>query len=113
MSAQELPTKMYPNGTKTWSESVKTSLLSLLETKLMLKTEKLKLSRSLSTERRIFNTMISQQRATINLRNHSSGSLEDSLGNSLRLFYINYRDPNLVLVEAPVLQPSEVVIEHD
>jgi hypothetical protein len=46
------------------------------------------------------------------LKNHSSGSSEDSLGKFTA--YANlYSDPNLTLVEAPVLQPSEVIIDQD
>lgn len=73
MSALELLTKMCQSGTKTWSECVKTSQLFLLETKWMLRTEKSRQNRSLSTERRICNTMISVLRATINLKSLSFG----------------------------------------
>jgi len=57
--------------------------------------------------------MISQLRATTNLRNPSFGFSEDLCSKIHIVVIINYRDPNLTLVEAPVLQPGDVFIDQD
>lgn len=58
--------------------------------------------------------MTSPPKAIISLKSHSSGFLEDLLGkHPPSLINLTYRDPNLTLVEAPVLQPSEIAIDHD
>ena len=81
----------------------------------MSKIEKSKLDKLHSIEKEIFNIMIFQLKAIINMKNHSYGFLEDLLGNIdiFNLFFKNYffRDPNLFLVEAPALATAEIIMD--
>ena len=58
--------------------------------------------------------MISRPNLTISSKSPSSGC-SASLSGMLFLLLLNniYSDPNLTLVEAPVLQPSEIAIDQD
>ena len=115
MCAPASPTRMYPNGTRISSVYVRTSPSFSLETRSTLRTVKLRPSRLFSTERRIFSTTTFQPSLTISSKSPSSGFSADLSGKPHTLF-INtnvYSDPNLTLVEAPVLQPSEIAIDQD
>ena len=61
--------------------------------------------------------MISLLKATTNLRNHSSGSSENLSSKYLshpNILIINLcSDPNLILVEAPLLEAGEFTIDQD
>lgn len=59
--------------------------------------------------------MIYPPKVTISSKSPSSGFLEDLLGKYLIIIvsFKYFSDPNLTLVEAPVLQPSEIAIDHD
>ena len=58
--------------------------------------------------------MISLPSPTISSKSPSSGCSADLSGKLIFTFLINiYSDPNLTLVEAPVLQPSEIAIDQD
>lgn len=98
MSAQELPTRMFPSGTRILLECARTSLLYSSVTKLMSRTERSRQSKSLSTERRTSNTTIFPPSQTINLKNPSFGSLEDSSGKFLTFLY---QKPNFIHIVIP------------
>lgn len=75
----------------------------------MLKTEKSKPDKSYSLENTEFNTMTFPPKQIINLRNHSYGYLKRSPSK----YYFNLSDPNLQLVEAPLLAPKEYEIDPE
>ena len=113
MCAPALPTRTCPSGTRISSVSARTSPSSLLETRSTSRTERSRPSRSLSTERRTCSTMISLPSPTISSKSLSSGCSADLSGKLIFTLLNNYSDPNLTLVEAPVLQPSEIAIDQD
>ena len=57
--------------------------------------------------------MISLPSPTISSKSLSSGCSADLSGKLPTIFTNVYSDPNLTLVEAPVLQPSEIAIDQD
>ena len=114
--------------------SARASQLYLSETRLMSRTERLRPSKSSSTERRTSNTTISLPNLTINSRSHSSGYSEnlqskynfltrqcfrspqiyfsDDFQQYSNFSFQSFSEAALSLVEAPVLAPQEVAIDE-